>query len=255
MPHAQNIDEVLSDLQAILTWSLAQPSRIGYFAALYYGVTADIKSKLGTGFFSNDQLVEQLDVVFANRYLDAVVTYQSGQPLPPAWDVAMTASTNSQLIALQHLLLAMNPHINIDLGVACAEVASSDLPGLHGDFLKVNSILASLVPTIQGELGTVSPWLELLFRIGGTGEDDVVNWSMDAARDYAWVLANVLAPMGETQREAFIAQANLEIASLGRDIIDPGELIGAVVNLVWSRENHDVDTVIRALYPVGLTVV
>lgn len=247
---ATTIDEVLTDLKAIITWSLTSVSRVGYFASLYYGVTSDIKSKLGTGFFENDALVEQLDVAFANRYLSVVSAFQNGGAgIPPAWSVAVTATSNSQLIVLQHLLLAMNPHINIDLGVACAEVAPSNLAGLHGDFLKVNGILGAMIPIVQDEIAIFSPWLEVLFKVGGVVEDDVLNWSMDKARDFAWALANTLVALNSQQQEVYIAKMNVTIAALGHDILDPGELLGALVNLVWSREAHDVVTILHALAP------
>ncbi|HWA83045.1 MAG TPA: DUF5995 family protein [Fimbriimonadaceae bacterium] len=246
---ATTIDQVLADLNAIIDWSLAQPSRIGYFASLYYGVTADIKSKIGTGFFNNDALVEQLDVTFANRYLDAVTTFQNGGTLPAGWSVAMQATGNSQYIILQQLLVAMNPHINIDLGVACAQVAPTNLPALHPDFLKVNAILDSMIPIVQNEIGSISPWMKVLFKVGGVVEDDVLNWSMGEARDFAWDLANMLAPMNAPQQQAYIDKMNVVIAQLGHDILDPGELLGALVNLVWSRENHDIVTIIHTLDP------
>jgi hypothetical protein len=43
----------------------------------------------------------------------------------------------------------MNAHINLDLGIAAAQVAPGPaLPALHTDFLCINAILASVVATV-----------------------------------------------------------------------------------------------------------
>ena len=50
---------------------------------------------------------------------------------------------------MQHLLMGMNAHINLDLGIAASEVAGGNsIHDLKSDFMKVNDILAGLLSEI-----------------------------------------------------------------------------------------------------------
>ena len=67
----KTIEEVIETLEQIIQSSKTQENPMGYFAALYYKVTISVKDKLGENYFKDDQRMEQLDVIFANRYLSA----------------------------------------------------------------------------------------------------------------------------------------------------------------------------------------
>ena len=68
---AKTTDEVILFLEEIIQTSKKEESSLGYFAALYQKVTISVKEKLNTNYFDDDARMEQLDVVFANRYLTA----------------------------------------------------------------------------------------------------------------------------------------------------------------------------------------
>src|SRR5208282_1982542 len=74
----QTIDDVISALDEIVQQSYDEASRLGYFAALYRRVTRAVRDGIATGSFQNGPLMEQLDVVFASRYLDALAAFQTG---------------------------------------------------------------------------------------------------------------------------------------------------------------------------------
>ena len=65
---ATTIDEVLARLTGIIDESLQTGSRAGFFAALYYKVTAKVKEGISKNEFEDGARIEKLDVVFANRY-------------------------------------------------------------------------------------------------------------------------------------------------------------------------------------------
>ena len=142
------IGEIIGQLQQLIQWSRDNDSRIGYFASLYLRVTATIENKIGTGFFEDDKRLETLDFNFASRYLEALGEYRKKNPdLQKSWAVAFEATRRSDLIIVQQLLAAMNAHINIDLAAACAKTAPGEaIHNLQNDFLRVNQILAALVP-------------------------------------------------------------------------------------------------------------
>ena len=98
------IDDVLAAMDAIIQRAWDQKSRTGYFAALYRRVTHAVRDGLNGGQFQNGPLMEQLDVIFASRYLDALATYQSGGKPSRSWKVAFDSCNDESRLILQHLL-------------------------------------------------------------------------------------------------------------------------------------------------------
>ncbi len=68
---AKSIDEIVVDLTEIVERARADKSRIGYFAAMYRKVTLAIKEAIDAGEFDDAERMSLLDVVFAQRYVDA----------------------------------------------------------------------------------------------------------------------------------------------------------------------------------------
>src|SRR5260221_33293 len=143
---ANNIDEAIQLMEEVIDSSRAGKSRLGYFAALYHRVTTTVKHGIDTGFFDNGDRMAKFDVVFANRYLEALTAYEEGKPCSSSWQLAFEAAETDQPIVLQHLLLGMNAHINLDLGIAAATICpGTEISTLEGDFNKINMVLSSLV--------------------------------------------------------------------------------------------------------------
>ena len=184
--HAQTIDEVIAILEQIIETSKAQESTLGYFAALYQKVTIHVKEKLGTDYFEDDKRMEQLDVVFANRYLEAYFDYTQGKSTTRSWKTTFDAADDNSLIVLQHLLLGMNAHINLDLGIAVSKLTTkSTIDDLHSDFNKINDILNSLVEEVQNDLAKIWPMLLAILKFFKKVDDFLIRFSMIAARDGA----------------------------------------------------------------------
>ena len=67
--------------------------------------------------------------------------------------MAFEAATRWRPIILQHLLLGMNAHINLDLGIAAATVAPREaLPSFQHDFDEINVILTGLIGAVEAEM-------------------------------------------------------------------------------------------------------
>ncbi len=88
----RTIDEVLQQLDRIVEFSLAEESRLGYFAALYRKVTRKVKEGIESGLFEDGARMEGLDVVFAGRYLAALELFRRGEAPSAAWQVAFEAA-------------------------------------------------------------------------------------------------------------------------------------------------------------------
>ncbi|RNC81909.1 MAG: hypothetical protein ED559_09025 [Phycisphaera sp.] len=236
------IDEVISALETLIVWADSNSSRIGYFAALYLRVTVTIKSKIGTGYFDDDARMERMDVNFAGHYFSALRQYQDQSPdLLNAWKLALDATQQDDLIIVQHLLAAMNPHINLDLASAAAATCPGDsIHAFRGDFDKINDVLSSLVPTVISEISGLSPLIRLAMDIGEHETIEVVNFSMDAARDFAWLLALELASLPQAEQALIIQKRDVPITALGRDVIVPGFPWQEILDLIGAVESKDV---------------
>lgn len=114
---ASTIDEVIASLDRIIEWSKRTKSRCGYFAALYRKVTCNVRDGIASGYFDDGERMERLDVIFANRYLEAFEAYHSGQSTTQSWILAFDTTQRWSPIVLQHLMVGMNAHINLDLGL------------------------------------------------------------------------------------------------------------------------------------------
>lgn len=164
MPEAQTIDEVIQRLTRIVEDAKAKELRLGYFAVLYREVTISVKDHIEKGgYFDDNARMEKFDVNFANRYLTAYDQMQSGLKPTRCWDFAFQVTQQWWPITLQHLLLGINAHINLDLGIAALEtVGPQGLPPLRGDFDRINALLADLVGDVEEKLAAVWPPLRWL---------------------------------------------------------------------------------------------
>ncbi len=102
---AESIDEVIAALDDIIDRSITASSRLGYFAALYRKVTVRVRESIAEGFFDDGSRMERLDVIFANRYLDAYARFVRGDEPTSAWRYAFDVADQRRPIVLQHLLL------------------------------------------------------------------------------------------------------------------------------------------------------
>ncbi|HEU0175236.1 MAG TPA: DUF5995 family protein [Blastocatellia bacterium] len=246
---AQRIDEVIARLTDIIDVSRQESNRLGYFAALYRKVTVSVKQGALNGRFEDGARIERLDVNFANRYLEAYELHRKGEAPSASWQASFEAAGHWRPLILQHLLLGINAHINLDLGIAAVETSSGgQLASLKHDFDLVNKLLADLVQPVQDEIGEVSPWIGFLEKIDPSADDAIINFSMDRARASAWDFAVRLNSLGGNERIAVVKLRDQEVAALGRLVHKP---LGVLLNLgllaIRSRESNDVARVIDAL--------
>ncbi|RKH81562.1 hypothetical protein D7Y21_30020 [Corallococcus sp. AB045] len=236
------IDEVITQENDIIDQSLRTRDRIGYFTALYERVTVDVRRAIIAGnVFLDNERMGRLDVVFANRFLAAWNAYASGGTLTKSWQLAFDSLKDDSPLIIQHLLLGMNAHINLDLGIAAATVApGSELASLKQDFDSINGLLARLVSVVEVELGEVSPRLKQLEAISPEGEDLVFNFAMDVAREKAWELAQLLAPLPQDQWAPHIAERDQSVHDLGNLILHPGFLVDGLLEWIRAKENKDI---------------
>jgi hypothetical protein len=245
---ARNVAEVLARLDTVVEDARAAGSRLGYFAALYRRVTRRVAQGIADGAFDDGPRMDRLDTNFANRYFAALSARLSRRPTPGAWSVAFEAADRTDEIVLQHLLLAMNAHINVDLGAATADAcAGTPLDDVRRDFDRINGLLADLTDVVEGELDEVSPRIADLDALAGDGDERLAVFSIDVARDDAWLLAESLNAAPEFLRPVVARLADEKAAMLGRLVEHPPGAACAVVAVVLAAETSDVRAVIDVL--------
>ena len=248
MSDARTIDEVVARLDDVIAESRRTRSRLGYFATLYRGVTVKVKEGIAAGSFEDGARMERLDVIFANRYLDALARHRRGEKASRCWERSFSAADNWFPLVLQHLLLGINAHINLDLGIAAAETSpGDDLEGLRHDFDGINNILCSMLEDVQDRLASVSAWMTVLDRAGCRADEAVMNFSINRAREKAWKAAQRLAILKDDMRQQEIDALDGQAAFRAHLIRYPGLTLRAASVLVRVTELRDVSRVIDVL--------
>lgn len=233
MEPIKTIDDVLKALDDIIQESKENNSPLGYFAALYRKVTQKVKDGIAEGFFDDGPRMEKLDVIFASRYIDAYNEYQNNQTPTLSWVKAFDLSKKYWPIVLQHLLIGMNAHINLDLGIAAAEVMKGkDIQNLKGDFDKINKVLASLVSDVEKDLSQIWPTLKKILKWTGKLDTFLINFSMEVARDGAWDFAVKFAGTPENEQAALIRSRDESVAKIGNLITNPGWLASLIFKVI-----------------------
>lgn len=248
IPQARSIDEVISILKSIINKSKNDASTLAYFAVLYCKVTEKVKEGIQTGVFQDNARMEKLDVIFANRYIEAYYVYKNGGTPSGCWEVAFKDSNNSWLIVLQHLLLGMNAHINLDLGIAAAQVCpKEEIHGLESDFNKINEILASLVGNVEKALSDIWPTLKWILITTQKVDNFLIDFSMKTARKGAWKFALKLAPLDTVSFEKVVKERDLSVTKTTKFILNQNIFVQAILRFIRLFERGTVDQRIALL--------
>lgn len=249
MIKATTIDEVVSGLDYVIDWSKQKESRIGYFATLYRKMTIAVRDGIANNSFDDGKRMEVLDVIFANRYLQAWYAYTNKQKCSNAWCAAFDACENSKLIVLQHLILGINTHINLDLGIAAAEACpAAEIQSLSSDFNKINTVIAGLTENVQNDLVEVWPPLGLLIRLAKHRQEPLLNFSIDTARKVSWQNAVVLSQATGNNRENYINIMDNAVSKIADRITNPGFVVELALRPIRRMESKKVSDVISLLH-------
>jgi hypothetical protein len=222
MQKPQNIEDVIDILSYIIAQTERENSALGYFPSLYRNMTIAVQQGIKDGKFANPQRMERLDVNFAQRYLDAYDTYRKGFKPTKAWWVAFEAARQNDITVLQHLLLGINAHINLDLGIAAAQTCpDAAIDDLQDDFNHINDVIASLLDEMQSDLEKIWFPMKFINRITDKTQESIINFSITIARDEAWKIAKDLAPMTLQKKAIYIHGVDRKVEVLARRIGNP----------------------------------
>lgn len=208
------VDGVLERLERCLETARAENSADAYFLLIYIWETRDIAAAAAT-FDAPDEL-RRMIVVFARRYFEARRRFREGAPTTRVWELAFGAARSSSALVVQHLLLAMNAHINVDLAPAAAETNLS-----WSDYARVGAVLERSVAAIQRRLNRTTLALRALDLLAGDFDEMFSTFSLKAARRHAFELAQRLRAAPEPARGALLAEADDFALRLGQRLLSP----------------------------------
>ncbi len=232
----ERIADVVAAMEQIER-SLDQSDARRYFHGTYLRITRAVAAAIDRGAFLDPAWTERWDVAFARRYLDAMVQWESGTPVPLPWQVAFDATTGPRMAPLRHVLLGINAHVNYDLPQALLDVIDDAefrdptlLERRAADHRRIDAVLAGRVAAEDGELAKVElpgdrDWFD---RAGRPFNRFGVKVFVREARRKVWSNARLLSEARGSGPEALARQlALLERASAARvsDLIRPKRVI------------------------------
>lgn len=241
-----NIDQVIARMDEIVSQCQSSNSRIGYFAVLYRQVTIRIKTGIENSEFEDNPRMEKLDIFFAQRFFDAYDAYKSSEGPTKSWLCAFDTSESGGHMVLQHLLLGINAHINLDLGIATVEtMKGQNILEIINDFDKINLILSELVDGVKANLSKVSPVFGFFIQFANGKDEMLLNFSIRLARDGAWKFANNYF-MAENRPEC-LNQRDKAIHNLALKIVSPGRKLSWIAKIISWTEWKSIPNVMEQL--------
>lgn len=247
-PQPTTIDGVVRVLDEIIDDCLQKRSRLGYFAALYRRVTVGVRRRVENGTYVDGARMARLDVRFAQRYIDAYFRQRRGQRPTEAWAYTFSAGRDERPIVLQHLLLGMNAHINLDLPIASARILDNHNPeGFKEDFHAVNDLLGALIDEIQDEIATAGLWMKVMDVLGGPVDEALCSLFLTRARSAAWSRAVTLHDLAPDVRPTVIRTYDRNTCQIARRIYAPDSAVSGLRSQLRRIESDDVCSVIEAM--------
>ncbi|MCS0639737.1 DUF5995 family protein [Streptomyces sp. LP05-1] len=195
---------------------------VAVFNRVYLTVTEELGRRIDGGDFPDRRTAAALDVRFAARYLAAVDTVAAGGRPPACWGPLFQYRRHPGVRPLQCALAGINAHIGHDLALAVVDtcLALGCAPAdLEGAFDRVGDVLMLLEEGVREELMPGPDLLEVadpLTHLLGC-------WSLDRAREGAWLAARSLWQLRRLPElaEEFTERLDRSVGLVGRMLLTP----------------------------------
>ncbi|MFF8833054.1 DUF5995 family protein [Streptomyces sp. NPDC015131] len=200
---------------------------VAVFNRVYLTVTEDIERRVAAGEFT--RAAATLDVRFAERYLAAVDAAAAGGRPPACWRPLFQYRGHPGVRPLQFALAGVNAHIGHDLALAVVDTCRSlgcEPADLEGEFERVGDVLVLLEERVREEL---MPGPDLL-EVGDPLTHLLGCWSLERARDGAWLAARSLWRLRRLEHglgllpepaEEFTERLDRSVGLVGRMMLTP----------------------------------
>lgn len=237
----KTIEEVIKKLDEIIAWSITNKSPIGYFACTYRSMTLAVLDGVKKKKFEDGNRMVTLDLAFADRYFGALENYQNNKKCSNAWFTAFEASKNKDLLIMQHIILGINAHINLDLGVSAASIMPyRKVNLLQTDFNKINQVISSISQKVQDSLSKICYPIELVDQISQGQDNIILDFAISKARQTSWATAIILSNSIAFIRPSLINMIDNAATLIARNIIIPAKTPLELLKKMKSFESSDV---------------
>ncbi|MEJ2887103.1 DUF5995 family protein [Actinomycetospora aeridis] len=181
---------------------------IACFSRLYHRITADVLDAYEKGqLFHCGKFIYELDLAFAQRYLDALRDWlDEGSDAPGCWQL-LFARRQEDLAEWRFAVAGVNAHVNFDLAFALLDVwQEHDTPlattaDQYEDYVAINTIFHNRMDELcednkvpWTDWGAIAPDGGIIDRIGNLVGDVLVR----GTRDFAWTHAERWYPHRKT---------------------------------------------------------
>jgi hypothetical protein len=243
----RKLEDVIRDLQGVVKRAAAESKCYGYFATLYLEMTKAVQQGIIEGKFEDNARMEQLDVLFADRYINALQAWKAEKPCSLCWKIAFDETAKNSISTIQHVLLGINAHINLDLGIAAAEtMKGAEIEDLKNDFETINAVISELTGKFQEKLNAISWPLRLLDNLGGSSDETIANFSILEARKGAWKSAVELSNLEGNDLQSYIEKRDVNIAQLAQKIAKPNWVANLILKPVkWFEPSRVSEILLR----------
>jgi hypothetical protein len=178
----------------------AERDGIACFADLYHTITSDVLAAWADGrghMFRSGKFILELDLAFAQRYLDALRDHlDEGSSAPSCWELTFARRGEKDIEPWQFAVAGVNAHVNFDLAFALLDVWEKhpDDPlatteEQYADYLAINTIFHNRMDQLCED--NEVPWTRwgrdggVIDRLGNLVGDFLVV----STRDFAWIHA------------------------------------------------------------------
>ena len=150
------------------------------------------------------------------------------------------AKNKDNYIVLQHLLMGINAHINLDLGIATINtIENNPLEGIKNDFNHINQLLSDMTDGVKKNMGGISPIFGIVMPLAKRWDDKLIQFSISTARDGAWEFAQCLNK-NQNNATILITERDQIIGKLGTALISPVKTLQWVLNVIRFFESKSV---------------
>jgi hypothetical protein len=87
----------------------------------------------------------------------------------------------------------------------------------------------------------------LIDQVLGHDDQQIANFGLGAARDWAWTFAETLAPLSPAEQQSKIAVTDQLVAGFAQALWHPDPVLAALYQVIRSRETDSVPQVITLL--------
>lgn len=248
------VDLVIRDLKSITFDAFHQRDRMGYFSTLYWLTSERIKQAIEDGDFDDNAFVDTLDVAFAGKYFQACSAYRwyGLQGIAsPSWQYAFQIAQDDVHLIFQHLIVGLNAHILVDLGLTVAETCSRlVIKDFHDDFMKISDILAEVISEAEGRVSQNTDLIMMINDIFPT--QPLTEFGLRAYRERAWDFALELAYSPYYRWSDLINQQEMEAIEIGNSFLSSDEVEELIIRIlgILTENTQDVQgNIARLLNP------